>query len=203
MFVFHVCGPISEKLYFCIFISINNESLEARCMGDATYWGVPRQQLRPSAVGHGKSLEGFKLKLHICIWIDGLAALQKVGLHLLTGDPCLLSSTCFHLSIMSSKAAGRLVNTTNYVKHKPCRSHRESGQGTNWTRRHEVSISPPNQPSKGRDTPLVATAPAPRWDMQVVEGLGERLGRWCGCGHHTWSSLKMSTSHYCHCVHRV
>lgn len=36
-------------------------------MGDAMYWGVPRQQLRPSAVDHGKSLEGFKLKLHICI----------------------------------------------------------------------------------------------------------------------------------------
>ena len=125
----------------------------------ATYWGTPRQQLRTSAVGRGEALKSFKLERGSTVFAferDSLAALQKVGLHLLAVDPCpsqlcrLLSSASFHLflspSVMSrSKAvpcsmawdccavffAGRLVNKTDFVELVPHRLHRELGQGLN------------------------------------------------------------------------
>lgn len=112
----------------------------------AMYWVIPRQQMRTSAVGRGEALKSFKLERGSTVFAferDSLAALQKVGLHLLhllALDPCpsqlcpLLSSTSFHLflspSIISrSKAvpcsmawdccavffAGRLVNSTDFL----------------------------------------------------------------------------------------
>lgn len=113
---------------------------------------------------------GFKLKLHICIWMDDLAALQCAGPPPTDWGPLslilyLLSSFCFTLhnalkscALFMAWDSGNLLCRQVSKQHQVCQTQalqitQESGRTTNWTRRHEVSISPLNQPSERRDTP--------------------------------------------------
>ena len=214
MCVFHVCGPISEKFHFWLFISMNNESLEVHCTGDATYWAAPRQQLRLSAWDHGKSRRVLSWSIIFAFertaWQLGQRWVCTYGLGAPVSWPlpAFIFRLTFHDELGSCawiRSLGLLCNPLRRQVRKPHRACQTQALQITLGVRAGYELNPE---ARGQHlsswSALRKKRHCPGWDLGT-QGVWawERAGEVVWFGRGTSPSLKRSGSHCCHWLCRL